>query len=171
MNRASAAVTQITSPDSRQTAASRTHLLGRVVQLNDYREPAKTTASDPGISRPWQVAALRKICGFFELEDGWDSYQAKPVKLETGMFALQILNDLMKPGMPEPSIVPSSVGGIQMEWHTKKHDLEIHIAAPYDCEIWFSDNESGDTYEAPVVDDFSELTVRMESLALGLKYR
>jgi hypothetical protein len=91
------------------------------------------------------------------MEHGWDSYGAPPVLREVSFFALEILNHVMRPRTPIPQVVPSSVGGIQLEWHEKGIDLEIHIIAPYQCEVWFQDHQHPETppLETEMSDDFS----------------
>ena len=53
------------------------------------------------------------------------------------MFVLSVLNDVMRTRTPIPQVVPSAGGGVQLEWHQKGIDLELHIAGPYQCELWF----------------------------------
>lgn len=67
-------------------------------------------------------------------------------------FALVVLDKLMRPRTPIPSVVPSSAGGIQLEWHEKDIDLELHISAPYQCEMWFQDRR---TNQAPLALDLT----------------
>ena len=50
----------------------------------------------------------------------------------------------MRPRTPVPQVVPSPVGGVQLEWHEKDIDLELHITAPYECEVWFQDHRTGE---------------------------
>jgi hypothetical protein len=80
------------------------------------------------------------------LPDNWDSYGGRAPKPETGMFALKILNDVMDDRMPIPRIVPIATGGIQIEWHENGFDLELMIAAPDDCELWYENHRTGASY-------------------------
>jgi hypothetical protein len=64
-------------------------------------------------------------------------YRAPHIGFDTGMFALIVLNDVMRTHTPIPQVVPSGTGGVQLEWHQKGIDLELYIAAPYQCELWF----------------------------------
>jgi hypothetical protein len=78
---------------------------------------------------------------FTQYQVGWDSYNAPPLRHDTAGFALSVLNSIMNTRTPLPQVAPSSVGGVQLEWHEKGIDLELHIIAPYDCEVWFRDNQ------------------------------
>jgi hypothetical protein len=140
---------------------------GDVVWLKDHdpRFGDRATTTDKPKGRTWQVDALSRICRLLELKEGWDSYKAKAIPRETGMFALQILDAVMQqPSLSAPSIVPSPAGGIQLEWHTKSVDLELHISAVYDCEVWFEDRSTGQSLEDVVVDDFSILAGPISAL-------
>jgi hypothetical protein len=74
------------------------------------------------------------------LPAGWDSYRAPPVRSDVPAYAISVLNAIMKLQTPLPQVVPSSVGGLQLEWHENKIDLELHITAPHECEVWLRDN-------------------------------
>jgi hypothetical protein len=76
---------------------------------------------------------------------GWDSYNAPPLQHDTAGFALSVLNSIMRTATPLPQVGPSSVGGVQLEWHEKGVDLELHITAPYECDVWFRDNYDPDS--------------------------
>jgi hypothetical protein len=91
------------------------------------------------LDQKWQVEVVSKVVEFLNLPAGWDGYNAPAVRHDTGMFAIQVLAAVMRPRTPLPQIVPSSVGGIQFEWHERGIDLELHISAPLECEIWFED--------------------------------
>jgi hypothetical protein len=36
-------------------------------------------------------------------------------------------------------LVPLSGGGLQVEWHTERADIELKILAPFSVEAWVSD--------------------------------
>jgi hypothetical protein len=105
----------------------------------------------------WTNAILPTICQFIDLPVGWDSYAGQPLKLETGMFALKILNGIMTSQTPIPDAVPTSEGGIQFEWHGDNFELEIYFAAPYDCELWYRDHRSGLEQSMTLSSDFTKL--------------
>jgi len=79
---------------------------------------------------------------FAQYPVGWDSYGAPPLRSDTKDFALSVLNSIMQPSTPLPHVAPSSVGGLHVEWHEKGIDLELHIIAPYNCDVWFSDSRN-----------------------------
>jgi hypothetical protein len=109
--------------------------------------------------RKWEVEVVSSLVKYAQMPQGWDSYNAQPLRRDAGLFALEILHSVMGPRTPVPQVIPSSQGGVQLEWHEKGVDLELHIAAPYECELWFRDHQDADAQ--PLVlelsSDFSAL--------------
>ena len=134
-----------------------------------------TTLSSPR----WEKVLLREVERLTELKQGWDSYGAPPIRWDAGLFALIILHNTMLPGTPLPQIVPTSVGGIQLEWHERGVDLELHVTGPYECELWYEDHRApgSEPLCAEVTNDFSlvqnliaDLTAREASSAHAVGY-
>jgi hypothetical protein len=123
-------------------------------------------AFDAPPDKKWQIEVQGHLLKYVKMRDGWDSYGAPPVGWDTGMFALSVLNDVMRTRTPIPQVVPSAAGGVQLEWHQKGIDLELHIARPYQCELWFQDHR--EPKDAPIslelIDDFSALLKPIELL-------
>jgi galactose mutarotase-like enzyme len=70
------------------------------------------------------------------LRPGWNSYEAPPPGFETLDFALLFAARtcvfLVRHGLPllEPFLVPTSEGGVQLEWSHESRELEIEISRP-----------------------------------------
>lgn len=62
------------------------------------------------------------------LKDNWDSYGGKPITELALAEAQLLLKALVAIQAVEPSVVPCSNGGIQLEWHRNGYDLEIEIS-------------------------------------------
>ena len=109
--------------------------------------------------RRWQIEVQNHLVRFVRMEPGWDGYDAPPLRRDAGLFALEILQGVMRPRTPLPQVVPSSMGGVQLEWHEKGIDLEIHITAPYQWELWFQDHQDPNTppISLELTDDLSPL--------------
>jgi hypothetical protein len=105
--------------------------------------------------RKWQMEVIGRICEYASRSSGWDGYSAPPVKWDAGMFALNVLNSVMQNRTPLPQVVPTPVGGIQLEWHEKNIDLEIHVIAPYEIEFWFEDHLIGSVVSRDLTSDLS----------------
>jgi hypothetical protein len=80
------------------------------------------------------------------------------------MFAMNILNSVMRNRTPVPQVVPTPVGGIQLEWHEKDVDLEIHVTAPYETELWFKDHRTGAVISTELTSDLSPLQTAIQTL-------
>ena len=109
----------------------------------------------------WVGSVFPSIQEFLRLPKGWDTYNGVPLKLDTGMFALQILYDVMNPRVPVPLVAPTSAGGIQFEWHQDGFELEFCVSAPYDCELSFRDHKTGEEGSFSLATDFSLLTQKI----------
>ena len=92
---------------------------------------------------PWIEAALEELKELCRLERGWDGYQGQPVSLPNAYFALQILENTCTEKTMKPQFIPGSRGDLQIEWHTSDVDLEIHVRAPFDVDVWFRDQTTG----------------------------
>jgi hypothetical protein len=93
------------------------------------------------VKRKLELQIRSQLEEFTQYPVGWNSYGAPPLRSDTKDFALSVLNSIMKPRTPLPHVAPSSVGGLHVEWHEKGIDLELHIIAPYDCDVWFCDSQ------------------------------
>jgi hypothetical protein len=109
-------------------------------RVSSFPKFAEAFNAEP--ERKWQTEVQNHLLNYAKLGQGWDTYNAPPIGWDAGLFALSILNDFMRPRTPVPQVVPSTAGGVQLEWHQKGVDLEIHITAPYHCELWFKDHTS-----------------------------
>jgi hypothetical protein len=110
------------------------------------------------LSEPrWANQVVARLCELLALRPGWDSYNAPAPSRDAAMFTLEVLSRIMKPDTPSPFVVPSSTGGIQIEWHQKDLDFEIHVAGPYDGDFWWSERKGGNESEGSLGADLSPL--------------
>jgi hypothetical protein len=123
--------------------------------------------TDPSAAQPAWVAptteALRKLS---LLGDNWDTYGAPRIDSMTLGSALGLLRVLMQNDTPAPSVVPTSRGGVQLEWHVKGIDLEVEFLTPTDLHVIFEDQRTGTEWEADMPSDISRLA---EVIALLLR--
>lgn len=105
----------------------------------------------------WDEGVTKKLQSLVRLPPGWDGYQAMPVSFTNAAFALQMLEKVCGPDAPSPAIVPGVVGDLQLEWHTAKGDIELHVLAPNVVHAWFakSDSDNPDGEEKNLKNDFS----------------
>ena len=135
------------------------------VGLLSFRGPEKTASSS--IVRPdatlteraptWFDAVARKCFSFVELENNWDSYGGRPVHESVAQAAADLLSRLARPFTAEPTVVPTSGGGIQIEWRTSKVDLEIEFASAGRISALFENRATGQTWEEEFESDLGLL--------------
>lgn len=78
----------------------------------------------------WRPEVLKRFESLRDLRFGWDGYQAQPVSLANMFFTLNMLESTCGNAVPAPQIVPGVSGDLQIEWHTLKGDVELHVVAP-----------------------------------------
>jgi len=68
-----------------------------------------------------------KIAAISRLQPGWDSYGAPAISAKAVEVADSLVRFLHEIGAEEPAVVPTSGGGIQLEWHQGDFDVEINV--------------------------------------------
>lgn len=114
----------------------------------------------------WRAIVEARLAKLQKQPVGWDGYNGRPPRKSVSSFALSVLESVMTPSIPAPSIVPMSGGGLQLEWHVGGADIELTIYAPRETELsaeWEDGREPID--EIPLADDFSKLAGALEGLA------
>lgn len=107
---------------------------------------ALTTSSSlprsPG-TPPWLTEITQRLERLISLPEGWNGYGAPAVEQETATSALRVLLALRR-GRPDllPSLVPTHLGGIQLEWHRGSIDLEAEILPDLSVDIWYMDDQT-----------------------------
>lgn len=119
----------VTPPGARQ-------LLSDEARTLDFRlvlatgEELRGTLTGSGKEPTWLWLVLDALRRLSELSPDWDSYGAQPPHERAISRCLQFLSDydLLFEWVPEPTIVPTRDGGIQLEWHGPK--IEVEVAVP-----------------------------------------
>jgi hypothetical protein len=106
----------------------------------------------------WLESIGKSLSEILDLRQGWDSYGAKPISPQCVGAALDILLRVMREDTLPPSVVPTSPGGIQLEWHARGIDLEIEILSPTRVRGLFEDLRTGIEWEADLSFDQTRLT-------------
>jgi len=79
----------------------------------------------------WLLPTLSGLQALVALPHDWDSYGAPPIDFSYVIKAIQVLVEVMEHDTPAPSVVPTSRGGIQFEWHMLGLDVEVEIEPDY----------------------------------------
>jgi hypothetical protein len=103
------------------------------------------------------LAAARHVKRLLRLLPNWDSYGAKTIDRQRAETAIYLLWVAIASGVPTPAIVPTSDGGIQLEWHRCGVDLEIQVTSGTSLEVFFENISTGETYEDEIGVDLTPL--------------
>lgn len=109
------------------------------------------------------LPVTKRLEDLIRLERGWDGYAGSPVSFVNATFALSMLKSICDSQTPAPQIVPGSSGDLQVEWHTLRGDVELHVRTPNDVQAWRV-TSSGVEEELSLANDFSEVVVWLKEL-------
>jgi hypothetical protein len=105
------------------------------------------------------------LSSLLALPTNWDSYGARPIDPQCVAYALNLLRSTMRPETPAPAVVPTSLGGVQIEWHTKGLDLEIEIRSPGQSYVLYEDHRDGAKWEGEIAADLAPLRQLISNLS------
>jgi len=114
----------------------------------------------------WQYSVRRNIAELLDLSDNWDSYGAAAIRPEYAASAIRLLQSIMDSETLAPSVVPTNLGGIQIEWHASGIDLEIEVESTSRIGVWYEDNRIGVSWEDELSSDLSKLAEAIATLRL-----
>lgn len=97
-----------------------------------------SSASTLGVAE-WWVNACHKIGYLLHMDDNWDSYGAKKINRNLAFFASQLIQQIARPRIPEPAIIPTLKGSIQLEWHDFGFDIEVEILSSSEIGFYCED--------------------------------
>lgn len=104
----------------------------------------------PGRLPGWVQPTAESLAALLQLPHGWNSYGAKRTDAHVVCAAFDLLASVMEDDTPGPSIVPTTRGGVQLEWHTANIDMEITFHSPTRVEVYCEDIRTGQQWEGPL---------------------
>lgn len=109
------------------------------------------------------LPVTKRLEDLIRLERGWDGYAGSPVSFVNATFALSMLKSICDSQTPAPQIVPGSSGDLQVEWHTLRGDVELHVRAPNDVHAWRAKSDGAEE-ELSLANDFSAIVTWLNEL-------
>jgi hypothetical protein len=79
------------------------------------------------------------MAALLRLPQNWNSYGAGPIQSAAVAAALRFLGQTMHPETPAPAVVPTSQGGVQLEWHAGEIDLEVRVSPSGEINVVYED--------------------------------
>jgi antitoxin (DNA-binding transcriptional repressor) of toxin-antitoxin stability system len=114
--------------------------------------------------RPWLLPTIRTIGELLDLPEGWSSYPARRIDPAAAIWALDLLGKVMQPETPAPTVLPTARGELELEWHLRGIDLEVHLVSPTRVYFYFEDRRSGRIEEHELDGDLSPLAEALAEL-------
>lgn len=112
----------------------------------------------------WVEPTVRSTDRLLRLGPDWDTYGGCPVDLKCAVAAIRLAFNTLRDDTPVPSVVPTSRGGLQLEWHTRGVDLEIEfLSATRVCGL-FEDQVTGACWEEDLTSNLWPLAAAISVL-------
>lgn len=107
----------------------------------------------------------KKVSGFLEFPENWDSYGAARISPDVAFFSINFIESVISAVTPVPQVVPLHNGGIQFEWHENRINFEIAICKPNSCEYWYHDFTTGTEDSGVMTNDFHRIELVIARLS------
>lgn len=142
-------------PSSLEWGASRGRAPRRSVEVPD--RGVTLHVEWEGEEPAWVEPTLHALGKLLALPANWDSYGAHRVDLKSAALAGQTLCLVMRGDTIPPTIVPTSEGGVQLEWHTHSIDLEIDTPPTGPSYVYCRSRQENTEWEGDVSTHFEQL--------------
>ncbi|MBX9569845.1 MAG: hypothetical protein K2X77_13185 [Candidatus Obscuribacterales bacterium] len=84
-----------------------------------------------------------RLDSLIQLPPNWDSHGARAVAFNAAMNTIRLFCEVMFVSTPQPQVVPTNKGNLQLEWHQCGIDLEIEVSNTGEVHAFFEDLTSG----------------------------
>jgi len=111
-----------------------------------------------------QIEAMRALNEITKLSQNWDSYGSPPPTILVIDLAIDVLTKIDHPSLPAASVVPTSGGGVQLEWSIGSRRFQLEILVDGSAE-YLKIDETGPVEEGSLIPtDYDKI----RSILLGL---
>jgi hypothetical protein len=91
----------------------------------------------------WFYGTLSRLQQLSQLMENWDSYGGRRPHDDAMVTALGLLARLLRHDSAPPVIVPTSEGGVQLEWHQAGRELEVRVGPTAEISAFRFDEAAG----------------------------
>lgn len=149
---ASPAIRDLSDRDIRRLPSrDRRPSVGSAVTRRDVEAGPVEWVVDPALLAAAEQLVRPTLESLMALPFDWDSYGGGPLREPAALYAQQLLVPLIAQGVAPPAIVPTSDGGLSLEWDSGAKQLVIQVPAEPDPDdepiAFYSDDEAGDEWE------------------------
>ena len=95
----------------------------------------------------WVDTFIDRCSRLLQLPDNWDSYGGEPVSSAVVLRALLLLTEVMTEDSPLPAVIPSSDGGVQLEWHRGGVEVEVYVPPSGKGYLYWQESETAEPLE------------------------
>jgi hypothetical protein len=95
----------------------------------------------------WLYNTLQGMQHLVGLPPNWDSYGSARIQDNAIVAAMQLLALILGPNGVNPMVVPTSEGGLQLEWHQDNLDVEIELTPVGGASAYVHDHIGDDVWE------------------------
>jgi hypothetical protein len=124
----------------------------RAMPVDGRKAPPKKSARrwSAHLEPNWRATASARFGKALALQDGWAGQKSKAVCPRVASIAHRLLELAMKRlDQPiAPFVIPLAAGGLQLEWHTERVQLEVYFESEGTMSAWACDRDSGFEVEA-----------------------
>lgn len=117
-----------------------------------FRE-GKIVVTLAGVQPAWLDSTAKALADLLDLSRNWDTYGAPRVRPENVDTALDFAFSFFRVDTPAPSVVPTSKGGVQFEWHRNGIDLEIEFPDSVTISAAYENAMTGELWERDLAFD------------------
>ncbi len=130
---------------------------------------AITFTQHQSVGTPVRIASLAERIIFEglqqlkKLEEGWDAYGAPPIEERALRRTADLLRKVVTEWAPLPDLMPSTDGGVIVEWYRPRRRLRITIP-PEDTPTLFYRDEAG-IWEGPLDENAPDLRTLLDRIS------
>lgn len=114
----------------------------------------------------WELAETRRqLAELIHLPADWDGYGGVPVRQPIAEFVMSLLHQLVADHAMFPQLIPTSDGGLNMEWHAHSRDLLIAIEPDEPVLVFYEDRSTDTVWERELSSAIPDLDAAIASFA------
>lgn len=139
---------------------------GLTDELVSCRRPRSVSISVPeGSSGHGVRLIVERFEALKALTDDWDGYGSPAPAVDTLIDALNVLRRFMPGSVAVPAVAPTTVGGIQFEWHRGGWDIEVEVTPSGHAIAWGENLSTGESFHGTIDEAREDLVETLNRVA------